>query len=62
VKNGGRNQEHRAATGRQGSATGRPGADLVTFWAKWKERKGEIRENLGDLWCLGLVNAENGKV
>jgi uncharacterized protein YjbJ (UPF0337 family) len=51
-----------AATGRLGSATGRPRADRVASREKWKERQGKTRENFGNLWCLGLVNAENGKV
>jgi hypothetical protein len=29
---------------------------------KWKEREMETREDFGDLWCLGLVNDENGEV
>ena len=56
------NQTAWAATGRQGSATDRPEAELVIPREKWKERKGKTRENFGDLWCLGLVNAKNGKV
>ena len=29
---------------------------------KMKERERETREDFGDLWCLGLVHHENGKV
>ena len=45
-----------------GQATGRSRTAWGVFKVKWKERRGKARENFGDLWCLGLVNAENGKV
>ena len=40
----------------------RPGADKGASKERWEEKEGKTRENFGDLWCLGLVNAENGKV
>ena len=41
VKNGGRKRERRAATGRQGSATGCPRAELVTFWGEMEGKEGK---------------------
>ena len=62
VENGEGTETASSATGRLGWATGRPGAGWGTSKEKWEERERETREDFGDLWCLGLVNAENGKV
>jgi len=61
-ENGGGTRVAGTATGRLYLATGRSRAAWGVFKVKWKERRGKARENFGDLWCLGLVNAENGKV
>ena len=62
VKRGVEMVENGEGTETASSATGRSGADWVTSKEKWEEREMETREDFGDLWCLGLVNAENGKV
>ena len=38
------------------------GTRKVKKMGKIKERQNGTREDFGDLWCLGLVYAENGKV
>ena len=54
-ENGGRSKTTRLATGR-------PATEQEEKWGNGRKCKTETREDFGDLWCLGLVNDENGKV
>ena len=62
MENGGSGKIAVSATGRGCSATGRPVPEKWGKMGKMKERERETREDFGDLWCLWLVNHENGKV
>ena len=62
MKNGGDSTNHRIGDRSWMLGDRSSGTRKMGEMGKMKERERETREDFGDLWCLGLVSHQNGKV